>query len=223
MAEEPPERNMIQDIWTLYCERWRFFLQLAAQHVEISATAVGIAAVIGLVLGICSSEYKKMAPLVLGATNFLYTIPAISLLGFLLPVTGVGDVTAVTALAAYALLPMIRNTYAGLETIDPAVMEAARGMGSTRWQLVRHIKLPLALPVILAGFRTMALMTIALAGVASFIGAGGLGVAIYRGITTNNQAMTVAGSLLIAALALACDAALGSLERCVRKRQGVFL
>lgn len=214
---------MIQDVWALYCERWAFFLNLAAQHLEMSAVAVGIAGMIGLGLGIGISEYKKASSLVLGATNFVYTIPAISLLGFLLPLTGIGDTTAVIALAIYALLPMIRNTYTGLETVDPAVTEAARGMGSTRWQLLRRIKLPLAMPVILAGVRTMVLMTIALAGVASFIGAGGLGVAIYRGITTNNQAMTVAGSLLIAALALLCDALLGALERQARKKLGMAL
>ena len=126
--------------------------------------------------------------------NFLYTIPSISMLGFLIPFSGVGNATAVIALTVYALLPMVRNTHTGISNIDPAILEAARGMGSTRLQILFRIKLPLAMPVIMSGIRSMVTMTIALAGIASFIGAGGLGVAIYRGITTNNAAMTMAGS-----------------------------
>ncbi|WP_428840692.1 ABC transporter permease/substrate-binding protein [Enorma phocaeensis] len=121
-------------------------------------------------------------------------------------------------LTVYALLPMVRNTHTGLSNIDPAILEAARGMGSTRWQTLVRVKLPLALPVIMSGIRSMATMTIALAGIASFIGAGGLGVAIYRGITTNNAAMTIAGSLLIAALALIVDLVLGVIDRRMQMR-----
>ena len=122
------------------------------------------------------------------------------------------------ALTVYALLPMVRNTHTGISNIDPAILEAARGMGSTRLQILFRIKLPLAMPVIMSGIRSMVTMTIALAGIASFIGAGGLGVAIYRGITTNNAAMTMAGSLLIAVLALVVDFLLGFVERRMKKR-----
>ena len=151
--------------------------------------------------------------------NFLYTIPSISMLGFLIPFSGVGNATAVIALTVYALLPMVRNTHTGISNIDPAILEAARGMGSTRLQILFRIKLPLAMPVIMSGIRSMVTMTIALAGIASFIGAGGLGVAIYRGITTNNAAMTMAGSLLIAVLALVVDFLLGFVERRMKKAQ----
>ena len=140
------------------------------------------------------------------------------MLGFLIPFSGVGNATAVIALTVYALLPMVRNTHTGMSNIDPAVLEAAKGMGSTRMQILFKIKLPLAMPVVMSGIRSMVTMTIALAGIASFIGAGGLGVAIYRGITTNNAAMTMTGSLLIALLALAVDFLLGFLEKRMQKR-----
>ena len=207
---------MLADVVALYVERWDFFARLAVQHLQIAGSACALAAVIGLACGVLIHERRGAAPLVLGATNVVYTIPSISLLGFLIPLSGIGDGTAIIALTVYALLPMVHNTYAGLNTIDPAVIEAARGMGSTRWQILRLVKLPLALPVILTGVRSMVLMTVALTGIASFIGAGGLGVAIYRGITTNNQAMTVAGSLLIAVMAFAGDQLLGRIEARVR-------
>lgn len=172
----------------------------------------------GGLAGILISEYRKAAKPTLGVVNFLYTIPSISMLGFLIPFSGVGDATAVIALTVYALLPMVRSTYTGMTNVDPAIMEAAKGMGGTRMQTLVRVQLPLALPVIMSGIRNMVTMTIALGGIASFIGAGGLGVAIYRGITTNNAAMTIAGSLLIAVLALVVDAVLGFVEKRMQMR-----
>ena len=209
---------MIRNIFELYSERKDFFLKLTVEHLKISAISIIIALIIGLVLGIIISEYKKTSPLILGITNFVYTIPSISLLGFLIPLSGIGNTTAIIALTIYALLPMIRNTYTGIDNIDPSIIEASKGMGSTTFQILYKIKLPLALPVILAGLRNMVVMTIALAGIASFIGAGGLGVAIYRGITTNNSAMTVAGSLLIAFLALIMDFIIGVIEKYMKNK-----
>ena len=145
--------------------------------------------------------------------NVLYTIPSISMLGFLIPFTGIGDKTAIIALSIYGLLPIVRNTYTGISTIQPFLTEVATGMGSTRGQVLFRVKLPLALPVILAGVRSMVVMTISLSGIASYIGAGGLGVAIYRGITTNNAAMTYAGSILIALVALISDRLIYLLEK----------
>lgn len=139
--------------------------------------------------------------------------------GFFVPLSGIGDTTAIIALTVYALLPMVRNTYTGLTNVSPLLIEAATGMGSTKFQVLYKIKLPLAMPIIIAGVRNMAVMTIALAGIASFIGAGGLGVAIYRGITTNNKAMTIAGSLLIAVLAIVVDTIIGKIEKAVQKHK----
>ena len=150
--------------------------------------------------------------------NVLYTIPAISLLGILIPFSGIGNKTAVIALTVYGIMPMVHNTYVGLTTLDPDILEAARGMGSTGTQALFRVKLPMAAGVILAGVRNMVVMTISVAGIASFVGAGGLGVAIYRGITIYNPAMTAAGSILIALLAIVCDLTLGALERYFKKR-----
>ena len=209
---------MINNIFQLYFDRWDFFLNLILQHLELSAVSILIAAILGLLLGIIISEYKKTSPVILGITNFIYTIPSISLLGFLIPFSGIGNTTAIIALTVYALLPMVRSTYTGIENIDTSIIEAAKGMGSTSFQILYKIKIPLALPVILSGLRNMVVMTIALAGIASFIGAGGLGVALYRGITTNNGVMTMAGSLLIALLALIFDLLIGIIEKIIKKK-----
>ena len=209
---------MIASTFKLMASRRSFFLHLLAEHLQISFTAIAIAIVFGGLVGILIAEYQKSARPTLGVINFLYTIPSISMLGFLIPFSGVGDTTAVIALTIYALLPMVRSVHTGLTNVDPAIVEAAKGMGSTRRQVLFKVKLPLAMPVILSGIRNMITMTIALAGIASFIGAGGLGVAIYRGITTNNAAMTLAGSLLTAVLALVADLLLGLLEKQLQKR-----
>lgn len=210
---------MIEAIFRIYGTRWRFFLDLTWEHIQISFLAIAMAVVIGLALGIFISEYRKWTPLVMGVTNFVYTIPSIALFGFLIPLSGIGNTTAILALTIYALLPMVRNTYTGIVSIDKEIIEAAKGMGSTPGQIVWKIKLPLAFPVILSGIRNMVVMTIALAGIAAFIGAGGLGVAIYRGITTNNSVMTVAGSLLIALLALLTDFCIGKYEKHIKKKR----
>ena len=208
----------ISELIKLYIERYDFFLKLTLEHLKISGISIIIATLIGGILGILISEYKKTSTLVLSITNFLYTIPSISLLGFLIPFSGIGNTTAIIALTIYALLPMIRNTYAGIDNIDKSIIESARGMGSTEFQILYKIKIPLATTVILAGFKNMVVMTIALAGIASFIGAGGLGIAVYRGITTNNQTMTIAGSLLIALLALLCDLIIGGIEKIIKRK-----
>ncbi len=207
---------MLIDMWSLFIEKNSFFLNLLWEHFLISLIAIGIAILIGGLTGILISEWSATAKPTLGVINFLYTIPSISMLGFLIPFSGIGNTTAVIALTIYALLPMVRNTHTGIINIDDSILEAAKGMGSTRLQILFKIKLPLAMPVIMSGIRSMVTMTIALAGIASFIGAGGLGVAIYRGITTNNAAMTMTGSLLIALLALVMDSLLGIVERLMK-------
>lgn len=204
---------MINQLIKLLTEDFKFFLNLTVEHILISLLAISIASVLGIILGIIISEYRKFSGLILGTVNILYTIPSIALLGFFITITGVGNTTALIALIIYALLPIIRSTYTGIVTINPLIIEASEGMGSTKLQQLFKVKLPLALPVLMSGIRNMVTMTIALAGIASFVGAGGLGVAIYRGITTNNSAMTFLGSLLIAILALVFDFILGLIEK----------
>lgn len=210
--------ELLVQIVTLFQERGSWFLGLVGAHIALALSAIIMASAIGLALGILISEKEGLAPAVLGVCNVLYTIPSISLLGVLIPFTGIGDRTAVIALTIYGVMPMVRNTYAGIKGVDADILEAARGMGSTKAQLLLRIKLPLAAGVIMAGVRNMVVMVIAVTGIASFVGAGGLGVAIYRGITIYNPAMTAAGSLLIALLALVSDLLLGRLERHFRKR-----
>ncbi|MDO4795476.1 MAG: ABC transporter permease [Brachymonas sp.] len=211
---------MLREIADVFIQRPAFFIKLLGEHLLIAGSAALLAAVLGVALGVLISEYRRLAPWVMQGNNLLYTIPAISMFGLLIPFTGIGNLTAVVALTVYGLLPMIGHTYSGIQNIDPAVIDAAQGMGSSRGQILWRIKLPLALPVIVAALRTMLVMTISLAGIASFIGAGGLGVAIYRGITTNNMALTVAGSLLIMLLAFAADSLCLLLEKQIpwRKR-----
>ncbi|MGH4036969.1 MAG: ABC transporter permease [Sphaerochaeta sp.] len=209
---------MIANVFKMYIERWDFFLELLMQHIGITLIAVSIITVIGLSTGILMTTNERLASIVLMVTNFLYTIPSIALFGLLVTITGIGNKSAITALVIYGLLPMIRNTYVGIKEVDPEIIESAIGMGTTKKQLLFRIQLPLALPIILTGFRTMVIMTIALGGIASFIGAGGLGVAIYRGISSFNPEMIIAGSLLVASLAIIVDLLLQKVENSLRKR-----
>ncbi|MDO5574387.1 MAG: ABC transporter permease [bacterium] len=209
--------ELLTEIIRTFSERREWFGELILQHIGLSAVAIILAGVIGILLGILISDHERMAAPILGIANVFYTIPSISLLGMLIPFIGIGDKTAVTALTIYGIMPMVRNTYTGIRNVDENVITAARGMGSTDLQIMLKIKLPLALGVITAGFRNVVVMTISVAAIASFIGAGGLGVAVYRGITVYNAALTFCGSVLIALLALISDWLLGRLERRINR------
>ena len=210
--------DLLSSIFSLYRDRADWFAGLLADHIMLALSAIAMSLIIGLLLGIWISEQPKIAPAVMGVCNVMYTVPSISLLGILIPFTGIGNKTAVIALTIYGIMPMVRNTYVGRPPLDRDILEAAQGMGSTRMQTLLRVKLPMAAGVILAGVRNMVVMTISVAGIASFVGAGGLGVAIYRGITIYNPAMTAAGSILIALLALVFDLVLGKLEKYFKKR-----
>lgn len=210
--------ELLKEILQIYMERREWFLELFGQHLKIAGIAIVLAGIMGLLLGIFIAEKEFMAPVILTLANIFYTIPSISLLGILIPFTGIGDKTAIIALTLYGLMQMIRNTYTGICGVSQEIIQAARGMGSTDIQILWRIKLPLALGVILAGVRNMVVMTLSVTAIAAFIGAGGLGVAIYRGITIYNPALTFAGSVLIALLALIADLLLGILENYVKKR-----
>jgi osmoprotectant transport system permease protein len=210
--------DMVKEVIDLYIDRWEFFLELLLQHIGITLIAVLIITVLGLTLGIVMTKNELLASILLVVTNFLYTIPSIALFGILVTISGIGNKSAIVALIIYGLLPMIRNTYVGIKEVDGQMIESAVGMGTTEKQLLFRIQLPQALPVIMSGFRTMVIMTIALAGIASFIGAGGLGVAIYRGISTYFPEMIIAGSLLVALLAIIVDWTLHLLETVLTKR-----
>ncbi len=189
---------------------------LTGEHVLLVLAATALAVSIGVPLGVALTKRPRLAGLVLGAASVVQTIPSLALLGLLIPLPllgGIGKSTAIIALVVYALLPILRNTHAGIRSVDPAVLEAADGLGLDAGQRLRSVELPLALPVILAGVRVATVATIGLATVAAAIGAGGLGVLIYRGIATVDERLILAGALPAALLALIADGLLGWVER----------
>jgi osmoprotectant transport system permease protein len=192
------------------------------QHLGLvgAATLVGVA--IGVPLGIVITRRPRARVVVLGIANVLQTVPSLALFGFLLPLPllgGVGAGTAIVALVVYALLPIVRNTFVGITTIDPAVRDAAVGMGMTDRQILRLVELPLAMPVILAGVRTATVIGVGIATIAAAIGAGGLGDFIFRGLAMVDNAVILAGAVPAAALALTLDGALHMIERRVDWRR----
>ena len=209
------------EVLQILLDRREFFLECLLEHIRISATAVLIASILGITIGIFISYHKKWETPVLSVVNVIYTIPSIALLGFLIPFTGIGNKTAIIALTVYGLLPIVRTTHTGFTTLDRSIREAAMSAGASNWQIITQIELPMAFPVIMSGFRNMVVMVIAMGGIASFIGAGGLGVAVFRGISTYNMTLTAAGALLIALFALITDWLLGKAENAVKKRLGM--
>ncbi|MBF9221724.1 ABC transporter permease/substrate-binding protein [Hymenobacter ruricola] len=190
------------------------------QHIGLTAGSLLLGVLLGVPLGLWLSRRPRWAPAVLGVAGVLQTVPSIALLGFLIPLLGIGPAPAIFALFLYSLLPIIRNTLAGIRGVPPAVAEAARGLGLTDGQVLRHVELPLALPVLMAGIRTAAVINVGVATLAAYVAAGGLGEFIFGGIALNNPAMILAGALPAAGLALAFDALLGGVQRLSSRRLG---
>ena len=193
-------------------ERKAYFLKLLSEHILISVGALAITALAGIAIGIWVFYSSKSRAFVLPTINFLYTIPSIAMFGLLIPLVGIGLKNAIIVLVLYGLLPMVRNTFSGLNEVRPDMVEAAEGMGATPYQIFRDVYFPLALPSILAGLRITTVMLVALTGLAALIGAGGLGQAIFRGLNTMNTPMIVTGSLLISVFAIVGDRFVGVFE-----------
>jgi len=210
--------SILSEIIKTIQERHEYLVELLIQHILLSLAAIVIITGIGISTGISILHYKKWRQVILGTVNFLYTIPSIAMFGLFIPLIGIGYGNALVVLIIYGLLPVIRNTYTGLNEVDPLLFDAAKGMGATPRQVFSRVRWPLAFPTILSGFRTMVVMTIALAGLASFIGAGGLGQAIYRGINTNNSALILVGSIAVALLALVADLGIGAIENSLKTK-----
>ncbi len=192
-------------------------LYLTWEHMWIVGLSVGIATVIGVPVGILITKYETLAKRVINAANIFMTIPSIALFGLMLPVLslfghGLGKVPAVIALVLYSQLPIIRNTYVAIKNVPPAVVNAGRGMGMSNWQLLKEVELPIAIPVILAGLRTAAVMNIGIAAIATFVGAGGLGVYIQQGIDRVYDEMIVAGAILVSVFAIVVDGGMAGIE-----------
>jgi osmoprotectant transport system permease protein len=191
-------------------------LAMAVEHLTLVSVAMIIAVSIGVPLGIVVTRKAKLGRLILGVTNVVQTVPSLALFGFLIPVPvlgGIGSRTAIVALSLYALLPIVRNTHAGLAGVDPTILEAARGMGMTATQILWQVQMPLALGVILAGIRVAAVTSVGIATIAAAIGAGGLGTYIFRGLSMVNYQVILAGAIPVALLALLADGLLGWAER----------
>ncbi len=183
------------------------------EHLWLSFVAMLIACLISLPLGVLIARSKRLAEPIIGVSAIFQTIPSLAIFGFLVPVMGIGTNTALIALIVYALLPMIRNTYTGITRVNPSMLEAASAMGMTRWQRMWRIEVPLALPFIMAGIRTATVLTVGIATLATFVGAGGLGDVIYRGIQSYNQYLILAGAIPVALLAIVFDFILKLLEK----------
>jgi osmoprotectant transport system permease protein len=196
-------------------------LARSLEHIGLVGASMAIALAVGLPLGVASVRRAALRRWVLGAANVVQTIPSLALFGFLIPVPwigGVGASTAIVALALYALLPILRNTCTGILEVDPAVIESATGMGMTPGQVLWQVQLPLAAPVMLAGIRVATVLCIGIATIAAAIGAGGLGVFIFRGVSMVNNQVILAGAIPAAFLAIAADILLGLFERSIAKK-----
>jgi osmoprotectant transport system permease protein len=204
------------DLLRFYARNSAEVVGLVGQHVWLVAISTAIALVIGVPLGVLLTRRPALRTPVLGLANVFQTVPSLALFGFLIPlpfIGGIGATTAIVALVVYALLPIVRNTYEGIAGVDAAVREAARGMGMTDWQLLTQVELPLGLGVMLAGVRIATVVSVGTATIAAAIGAGGLGVYIFRGVASVDNTLILAGALPAALMAIAADGLLGLAER----------
>ena len=202
--------------WTFFLEHRGEILSATAGHLALVVISMLFAIAIAVPLGMFIVHRPTLRSLSLGVASVFQTIPSLALFGFLIPVPfigGIGRRTAIVALVLYALLPILRNTYVGLTSITPSVLEAAEAMGMTDGQILWRVRLPLARAIILAGIRTATVITIGIATIAAAIGAGGLGVFIFRGVAMVSDAVILAGAIPAALLAILADALLAQLER----------
>lgn len=213
------EKGVLMSLLEYLLRNHTEILQLTIEHLWLVGFSMLLAIAAGVPLGILVSRKPSLGKLILGSANIVETVPSLALFGFLLPAPWFGARAArlaITALALYALLPIIRNTYTGIIGIDPAIREAARGMGMTGAQMLFQVELPLASGVIIAGIRVATVLTVGIATIAAAIGAGGLGEFIFRGLAMVDNRVILAGAIPAAIMALAADVLLGLLERRLR-------
>lgn len=209
-----------------FLENQQLILNLSLQHMFLVAVGALSAALVGIPAGVLMTRKPSLKKPILALANVIQTIPSLALFGFLIPIlgaSGIGPIPAMIALFLYSLLPIIRNTFAGITGIDPAIREAAVGLGMTDWQILYRIELPLAVPVILAGIRVAVVISIGTATIAAAIGAGGLGTLIFRGLRTNDNLLILAGAIPAALMAILADALLGWFERGKLRTIGIAL
>jgi len=188
-------------------------INLTLQHIELTVFAVVIAIIVGIPLGILISRVKKLSGPVIGFANLIQAVPSLALLGFLIPLMGIGSAPAILMVFLYSLLPIIKNTYTGLMNINPDVIESSKGMGMTSKQVLNLVQLPLAFPVIMTGIRISAVTAVGLMTIAAFIGAGGLGYMVFSGVQTVDNNMILAGAIPACLLALLMDSIVEKIEQ----------
>lgn len=204
------------NVWQFMLLNHAEVLELTVEHLKLVGISTLLAVLVGIPLGILITRWPGLHKPVLGGANIIQTVPSLALFGFLLPAPWIGaraDRLAILALTLYALLPLIRNTYAGIQGVDRAIVEAGRGMGMTDRQLLFQVELPLASGVVIAGVRVATVISVGLATIAAAIGAGGLGEYIFRGLAMVNNQVILAGAIPAAAMALLADVSLGWLEK----------
>jgi glycine betaine/choline ABC-type transport system substrate-binding protein/ABC-type proline/glycine betaine transport system permease subunit len=204
---------MINSFVSFVVSRQEQLIDLILEHVQLTVFAVFLAILIGVPLGILITRVKKASAPILGVANLIQAVPSLALLGFLIPVLGIGSKPAVLMVFLYSLLPIIKNTYTGLININPDTIEAAKGMGMTNGQILRMVQFPLALPIMMAGIRISAVTAVGLMTIAAFVGAGGLGYMVFSGVQTVNNNMILAGAIPACALALLMDFIVGKIEK----------
>ena len=192
--------------------------QLTLEHIALVVVAVGLACLMGVPIGIAITQNERIAQVVLYTASIIITIPSIALFGIMIPVLsvighGIGYVPAVIAVLLYSQLPIIRNTYTAINNVSPGLREAARGIGMTSMQRLRLVEIPLSVPIIMAGVRTAVVMNIGVMAIAAYIGAGGLGVLISRGISQSDPRQLIVGAIAVSLLAIVADALLLALQK----------
>jgi len=211
-------REVIVEIIDFLVQNLELLLKLTIEHASLVAVAVGLATLTGVPIGIAITQNERVANAVLYIASVIITIPSIALFGLMIPILsnighGIGYVPAVIAVLLYSQLPIIRNTYTAINNVDPALREAARGIGMSPIQRLRMVEIPLAIPVIMAGVRTAVVMNIGVMAIAAYIGAGGLGVLISRGISQSDPRQLIAGAIAVSILAIIADYALLWLQK----------
>ena len=201
-------RNMIE----IFHSRSDAILVASWEHLQLTFISLFLATFIAIPLGILLTRYKKWSEPIIGITAIFQTVPSLALLGFMIPLLGIGTTPAIVALTIYGLLPILRNTYTGIVGVNSATVEAGTGMGMTSLQVLWMVELPMALSIIMAGVRTATVLIIGVATLAALIGAGGLGDLIYRGIAMSNSPLILAGALPAALMAIFFDFSLKYLE-----------
>ncbi|MEY8818648.1 choline ABC transporter permease OpuBD [Bacillus subtilis] len=217
--------NVLEQLMTYYAQNGSYVMDEFGRHFLMSAYGVLFAAVVGVPAGILIAHFRRLSAWVFAVTNVIQTIPALAMLAVLMLVMGLGANTVILSLFLYSLLPIIRNTYTGIISIEHAYLESGKAMGMTKFQVLRIVELPLALSVIMAGLRTALVIAIGITAIGTFVGAGGLGDMIVRGSNaTNGTAIILAGAIPTAVMAVGADLLMAWLERALspvkKKRTG---